>query len=256
MTSERIEERHRRLQVRERARELPRALELLEDDMKIYGHPWSIHTRKVLLVLAEKRAEAEFVLVMIPKGEQKSAAHVALHPFAKVPVLEDAGFVLYEAHAINRYLDRRLSGPALVPTEERSAARMTQWLSAGASYLSPHAGLFLVETLFRRYLGGESNQSALDSAREGMQPALDVADRALEATPYLAGDAFSLADVHWLPYLDYLERTGNEALAGRQHLRAWFERVAGRESWQKVARSGPQPYEPGMTADVIEKRYR
>jgi glutathione S-transferase len=236
---------------------LPRALELPEDDMKIYGHPWSINTRKVLMVLAEKGAKAEFSLVMLPKGEQKSAAHVALHPFAKVPVLDDDGFVLYEVDAINRYLDRKLPGSALVPAGERSAARMTQWISAGDSYFVPHAGVFLVETLFRRYLGGATNQRAVESAREGMQRALDVADRALEATPYLAGDAFSLADVHWLPYLDYLERTGNEAaLAGRHHLRAWFERVAGRESWQKVAHGGAQPYEPGMTADVIEKRYR
>jgi glutathione S-transferase len=75
--------------------------------MKIYGHPWSTNTRKVLMVLAEKAREAELSLVMLPNGEQKLAAHLALHPFAKVPVLEDEGFVVYEASAINRYLERK-----------------------------------------------------------------------------------------------------------------------------------------------------
>jgi glutathione S-transferase len=207
--------------------------------MKIYGHPWSTHTRKVLMVL------------------QNLPAHVARHPFAKVPVLEDAGFVLYEVDAINRYLDRTLPGIELVPSDARAAARMTQWISVADSYFVPHAGAFLIETLFRRYLGGESDQRVRESAGAGMQRALDAADRALAETPYLAGAAFSLADVHWLPYLDYLRQTGQqEVVAGREHLQAWLERVVSREAWQLVARSGPQPKEPGLSADVIEKRER
>ena len=39
--------------------------------MKVYGHPWSIYTRKTLMALAEKGHEVELVLVMLPKGEQK-----------------------------------------------------------------------------------------------------------------------------------------------------------------------------------------
>jgi glutathione S-transferase len=225
--------------------------------MKVYGHPWSINTRKVLLALAEKGRQAELSLVMIPKGEQKRPEHLALHPFAKVPVLDDAGFILYEVDAINRYLERKLPGAPLIPSEERAAARMTQWISAGNAYFVPHAGPFLVETLFRRYLGGETNRDVVETAREGMRTALDVADRALATAPYFAGDTLTLADVHWLPYLDYLEQTSHEEIfAGRSHLQAWLERMSARESWQKVGRSGPQPYDSGMTADVIEKRYR
>jgi hypothetical protein len=83
--------------------------------IKIYGHPWSVYTRKVLMAVAEKGHQANFSLVMIPKGEHKQPAHVARHPFGKVPVLDDEGFVLYAASAINPYIDRRLEGPSLVP---------------------------------------------------------------------------------------------------------------------------------------------
>ena len=225
--------------------------------MKIYGHPWSINTRKVLMVLAEKDKAAELSLVMIPKGEQRLPAHVALHPFAKVPVLEDEGFVLYEASAINRYLERKFPTPALVPHDAQGAALTDQWLSAADSYFVPHVAPVIVETLFRRYLGGEANLAAIDSGREKMQTALDVADHALQRSPYLAGKEFSLADIHLLPYFEYLEKTGlDELVKRRKHLSAWWARASERPSWQKVARIGPQPYETGMTADVIEQRFR
>jgi glutathione S-transferase len=211
--------------------------------MKIYGHPWSINTRKTLLTLAEKRHEAELVLVMIPKGEQRRPEHLALHPFGKVPVLDDDGFVLYETRAINAYLDRKLPGAPLTPEGDRAVARMDQWINAADSYFLPHAHPLLVELLFRRYLGGAQNAAAIELGRKGMLPALDAAERRLAESPYFAGEEFSLADVHWMPYIEYLVQIGEgEPVLQREHLAAWWDRVSGRGTWQRVARSGPQPY--------------
>ena len=42
----------------------------------------------------------------------------------------------------------------------------------------------------------------------------------------------------------------------RKHLAAWWERVSNRPTWRRVARTGPQPYEDGVTADVVEKQFR
>lgn len=225
--------------------------------MKLYGHPWSINTRKTLLTLAEKGHEAELVLIMVPKGEHKLPDHVARHPFGKVPVLDDAGFVLYETRAINRYLDQKLGGAPLTPSDQHAAARVDQWVNIAESYFIPYAHPLLVEAVFRRYLGGEQNIELMRTSRDAMQPALDTADRWLQANDYFAGRDFSLADVHWMPYFDYLLQAGEgESIGLRKNLRAWWTRVSERASWQKVARTGPQPYEKGMTADVIEKLYR
>jgi glutathione S-transferase len=225
--------------------------------MKIYGHPWSINTRKVLMTFAEKGHSAELVLVMVPKGEHKSPQHVALHPFGKVPVLEDSGFVLYETGAINRYVAKKLAGPSLLGRDEREGALIDQWISVADSYFAPHAQPLLVETLFRRYLGGDTKLQLVSAARPAILPALDVLDRGLREHPHLAGETFSIADIHWMPYLDYLVATNQaEAFETRPHLAAWWKRVSTRASWQKVAHQGPQPYELGMTAEVIEKQYR
>jgi glutathione S-transferase len=226
--------------------------------MKIYGHPWSTNTRKTLMTLAEKGQRAEFVLVMIPKGEQRHPEHLARHPFGKVPVLDDDGFVLYETRAINAYLDRKLGGgAALVPRDDRASARIDQWINVADAYFIPHAQPLLVETIFRRFLGGEQNGRAIAAGREGMQPALDAADRHLESSSYFGSSSLSIADIHWMPYVDYLVQTGQgEPITRRAALAAWWERVSKRDAWQRVARSGPQPYDPGITADVIEKQLR
>ena len=69
-----------------------------------------------------------------------------------------------------------------------------------------------------------------------MQSALDAADHALRSSPYLAGSEFSLADIHFMPYLEYLEKTGLvAAVKQRSNLAAWWQRVSRRPSWQKVA---------------------
>src|SRR5262245_6358434 len=72
----------------------------MEVHMKVFGHPWSINTRKTLMTFAEKGAHAELVVVMLPKGEHKTKEHLARHPFGKVPVLFDGEIVVYETRAI------------------------------------------------------------------------------------------------------------------------------------------------------------
>ncbi len=102
--------------------------------MKIYGHPWSTNTRKTLMTLAEKGHEAELVVIALPKGEHTQPEHLARHPFGRVPVLDDDGFVLYEARAINAYLDRKLGGPKLSPASAREAAWVDQWTNVADAY--------------------------------------------------------------------------------------------------------------------------
>ena len=53
--------------------------------MKVFGHPMSTCTRKVLTVLAEKGQKFDFVLVDLSKGEHKQAEHLDRQPFGVVP---------------------------------------------------------------------------------------------------------------------------------------------------------------------------
>lgn len=204
--------------------------------MKIYGHPMSTCTRKVLMTLAEKGHSAEVVLVDIMKGEQKGAAHLARQPFGVIPVLEDDDYRLYESRAIIRYLDARLPGPALTPSNLGDRGRMEQWISIEMSCFTQPAVQLIRQLLFGRAAGLEPNQQVVAEAQAEVERALDVADQTLATQPYLAGDMFTLAEVCWMPYLEYLFPCGlGEVVLGREHVGAWWRGISARPTWQRVA---------------------
>lgn len=201
--------------------------------MKIHGHPVSIMTFQVLHLLAEKEIDAEFVIVDLYAKEQKKPAHLARHPFGHVPVLEAAEFVLYEAPAILRYLDRR--APTFKPVGDRARARMDQWLCNEQAYLKPVIGK-LFARLAASILGREDPCDAI--VEEGMRDAvrvLDVMERQLEETPWLAGESFSLADLAWGAYFPRLLQAGCDYLIEEHETIAlWWRRVGERPAFQQT----------------------
>jgi glutathione S-transferase len=200
--------------------------------MKLYGHPMSTCTRKVLTTLAEKGHEAELVLVDIFKGEAKQPAHLAHQPFGKVPVLEDHDFWLYESRSIIRYLDEKLDGPKLVPAGVHDRARMDQWMSVEYSYFSDPVLKIMRQVLF----GNTPNMDVVKAARESISSVLDVTEKALTHHPYFGGETFSLADISWMPYVQYLfAAEQGDLFTSRPAMNAWWERVSTRPSWKKVA---------------------
>ena len=203
--------------------------------MKLYGHPMSTCTRKVLATLAEKGHTAEFVLVDLMKGESKQPANLARQPFGQVPTLDDEGFVLYESRAIIRYLDEKLSGPKLTPSEIHEHARMEQWISVETSDFTPPAMTIIMNNLFGRMQGKTPDADAVSKARDRVGAALDVLDAALATKDFLAGNQFSLAEIGFLPYIEYLlAAESGDLITKRAHVAAWWKRSSERPSWQKA----------------------
>jgi glutathione S-transferase len=206
--------------------------------MKLYGHPMSTCTRKVLTVLEEKgaRDQVEFVLVDLMKGEQKKDEHLARQPFGVVPVLYDGDFSLYESRAIVRYLDEKLSGHKLTPADLKDRASMEQWISVEFSYFSPKAMKIVFEMVFHRMAGKAPDMDVVAKAREDVGKVLDVAERTLAKQDYFGGKLFSLADIGWMPYVQYLfAAESGDLVTSRSAMGAWWERVSTRPSWKKVA---------------------
>ncbi|WP_437766630.1 glutathione binding-like protein [Sorangium sp. So ce281] len=204
--------------------------------MKIYGHPMSTCTRKVLTVLAEKGQEAQFVLVDLMKGAHKQPEHLARHPFGVIPVLEDEDFTLYESRAIMRYLDHKLPGAPLAPTELRARALMDQWLSVEQSYFATPAVKIVFQRVFLPMQGKQGDEAIVDAAKAEVVRALDVVEKALAGHEYLAGSSYSLADISWMPYLQCLvvSKLG-ELITDRPNVAAWWKRISERPAWVKVS---------------------
>ena len=207
--------------------------------MKLYGHPLSSCTRKVLMTCAEKGAAIELVGVDLFAGDHKREPHVTRHPFGVIPVLDDAGFMLYESRAIIRYLDHTLSGPALTPSDDpRAVARMDQWLSVDQSYIGPQTRTLAQQRIVRPHQGLAIEVEVARDAERSLGNSLGVIDRALRGTRYLAGDMFSLADISLAPYVGSLPMIGAEhLLADLGELRRWWDDVTSRASWKRATAS-------------------
>ena len=203
--------------------------------IKIYGHPMSTCTRKVLVTLAEKGHEAEFVMVDIMKGEAKKPEYVAKHPFAVVPLLEEGDFTLYESRAIIRYLDAAIPGPALSPASLKERAMMEQWISVESSYFSGTAMKIVMQALFAPMSGATPNEDVINKARAELARPLNVLENALTGKTFLVGDQFSLADITYMPYIEYLfAAKSGDLIQERRNVMAWWARISERPTWMKV----------------------
>lgn len=207
--------------------------------VKVYGFPGSTCTRKVLCTLHEKGAAFEFVNVDITKGEQKSPAHLARQPFGVVPAIDHDGFALYESRAIIRYLDRR------APGREPHARRREAARPHGA--VDQRRGLVLhaprdegrPQHLVRVHEGraarpGRHRRRPRGHHHRPRQPRQGPAGK-----DFLCG-AFSLADICYAPYLQYLfDMRIALGVTDRPNVAAWWGRVSERPAWQKAISQKP-----------------
>lgn len=198
--------------------------------IKVFGHPASTCTRKVLTTLAETNTPHELILVDIMTGEHKAPAHMARQPFGQVPTINDDGFELYESRAIIRYLNDKAGG-SLAPSHPQHRALMDQWMSIETSNFTTHAMKFI----FHHVFGRPQEPAALADAEVALNLAFTVMERQLTTSETLVASGFSLADICFMPYVEYLMPTpAKEIVAKYPHVMAWWNRCNERASWRKV----------------------
>ncbi|MEZ4404020.1 MAG: glutathione S-transferase N-terminal domain-containing protein [Kofleriaceae bacterium] len=203
--------------------------------IKLFGNPMSTCTRKVLCTLNETGTAYELVTVDLGTGEHKQPAHLERQPFGQVPAIDDDGFALYESRAICRYLNERAGG-ALVPATAQGRAQMEQWISVETSNFTPPAMKLIYNYIFYPMRGQAQDAQMIADGNAGLGRALAVLDRHLADRTYLMGDQFTLADIGYLPYIEYLMGTpGKSEFAPHGNVLAWWNRASERPSWRAAA---------------------
>jgi glutathione S-transferase len=212
------------------------------DAFLIHGIPGSPFTRAVMVALEEKAAR--YRLRSVPPGTLRAPAHLARHPFGRVPVIEHGTFQLYETQAILRYVDRVTPGAALTPADPQAAARMDQLMSVNDWYVFHGVNNIIAfqRLVAPRVLGRAPDESAIAAAMPKARVVVDALAGELGSQSYFVGDALSLADILLAPQLDMLRLTPEWAVLTAQHpnLQAWTERMATRPSmmattWERMA---------------------
>jgi glutathione S-transferase len=154
----------------------------------VLGRITSINVRKVLwacdeLGLSYLREDADV----------RAPAFLARNPNAQIPVIIDEDVVLWESHTIMRYLANRHGGEALYPHDAVARARVDQWLDWQASDLNP-AWSYAFHARVRKTPGYDIPAMIAGSITRWTQ-LMQVLDGHLHTRAFVAGDAFSLADI-------------------------------------------------------------
>lgn len=203
--------------------------------MKVYEYKGFPNPTRVRIALAEKGllGQVEFIHVDVPGGEHKRAPFLAKNPSGAVPVLElDDGTLISECTAITDYLDNWDNDPVLTgrTPKERAIVHMMQrrieagLLDAAAAYFH-HATPGLgpdIETYQNREWGEHQRSRAVATMR--------ALDSELANRSYMAGHAFTMADISAMAGLAYAAFAQIETPAECANLLAWHAWVNARPS--------------------------
>jgi GST-like protein len=181
-----------------------------DKDLPVGRHPLQLYSlgtpngQKVtilleeLLALGHSGAEYDAWLIRINEGDQFGSGFVAINPNSKIPALVDrsgpAPVRVFESGSILLYLAEKFG--SFLPTagpERTEALSWLFWQMGSAPYLGGGFGHFYVYAPTK--IEYAINRFAMETKRQ-----LDVLDRRLGETPYLGGDAYTIADIATWPW--------------------------------------------------------
>lgn len=162
--------------------------------LRIHGYAASINVRKVLWACEEIGIPFEREDWAGGFRSTSDPAFLALNPVGLVPVIEDAGAVIWESNTIIRYLATSRNRLDLYPEDPVRRARIEMWMDWQASDFNNswrYAFLGLV-----RQNPEYQDPGAIEKSSQLFSRLVQVIDAQLERTGgYIAGEAFTLADI-------------------------------------------------------------
>ena len=185
-----------------------------------------------LLALGHRGAEYDAWLIRIREGEQFGSGFVALNPNSKIPALLDRSgpkpIRVFESGAILLYLAEKFG--AFLPAGGAQRAECLSWLfwqMGSAPFLGGGLGHFYAYAPFKI-------EYAIDRYAMEVKRQLDVLDRRLAESPYLAGDEYTIADIAVWPWYGALVKgllySAGEFLQVQEysHVLRWTDQIAQR----------------------------
>jgi glutathione S-transferase len=211
----------------------------MEVTMKLYQSNASPNSRRVRIFLAEKGISMPLVPVDLGAREQFSDAYAAINPRRVVPTLVlDDGTAIGEVPAILRYLEEIHPEPPLLGTTPKTRAQVAMWERRAeqegfASVME--AVRNAVPALKNRAVAGphdyEQIPALVERSRQRVRNFYADFNARLVDVPFVAGDAFSVADITAVVTVDFATRAAGLPLTEEQTaMKRWYDRVSARPS--------------------------
>jgi glutathione S-transferase len=185
--------------------------------LRIYGAAKS-RALRVLWMTGELGIAYEHKNWLPRSPETRTPEFYALNPNGRVPVIDDDGFVLFESMAINLYLAKKHKSP-LYPADPKQEALAWQWSVWEIDRLDRQLVNYARHT--KDLPEAERKPAVAKAAWEEIVPAFGVLETALNKSEWLAGSAFSVADLN---VAAALYRALTMDLGKWPHVKAWLNR--------------------------------
>jgi glutathione S-transferase len=200
--------------------------------MKLLETRMAPNPRRVRIFLAEKGIQVPTEELDLMKGELKSESFTKLNALQRVPVLVlGDGTPICESIAICRYFEELHPEPALFGTGPLGKAKVEMWQRRIELGL-----LGAVASAFRHLHPAMANLEVPQVAAWGeankpkAQEMLKLLDEQLASDRYMAGDAYSVADITALVAMDFMKVGRVQRPEGLANLERWYAEVSARPS--------------------------
>ncbi|RRH94952.1 glutathione-dependent disulfide-bond oxidoreductase [Mesorhizobium tamadayense] len=216
-----------------------------EKELPVGKHPLQLYSlatpngQKVTIMLEEllarghKGAEYDAWLIRINDGDQFGSGFVEVNPNSKIPALMDRSerkpVRVFESGSILTYLAEKFG--EFLPTERAARAETFSWLfwqMGSAPYLGGGFGHFYA-------YAPEKIEYAIDRFAMETKRQMDVLDRRLAESEYLAGPDYTIADMAVWPWYGGLAKGRNYNDAAQflsvheyKHVQRWADAIDAR----------------------------
>lgn len=174
-------------------------------ELIVHGVLLSQHTRRVVALLEQAGLHYELRAVDMDRGAHRQLPFARLNPNRQVPVLEHGDLVIWESHAILRYLSSQFELADWYPRQPAARAVVDQWLDFSHCRLLQPVTTVALDALFPEQFG---NPAAAAAAKVEIRHHLQVMQSGLRMGAWFGGDRPCLADLSLGSQLDQLALAG------------------------------------------------
>lgn len=217
--------------------------------MKLYDSLYAPNPRRVRIFVDEKGIALATVDVNILKGENLRPEYLAVNPRGVIPVLElDDGTRIDEAAAIWRYLEETYPERPLMGRTPKEKAVIESWerrcdqdgMLSGRDFVRNQMPVFQGRGHPGRRIDTQI-PDLVERGRTGLRCFHDLIEPQLAANEFIAGDAFSVADITALCAIDLALLAGYPGLDDYPAIRRWHTAMHARtsvEDWRSNILAG------------------
>lgn len=200
-------------------------------EFELYG--WNTpNGQKIIIALEEVSAPYQYNPVDISKGEQHAESFRLISPDGKIPALAhqaESPVTLFESGAILLYLANLY--PSINGHTDQEKAQVMAWTFWQVGQLGPLAGQF-----GRFHTAEPANPAAIDHFEQLVWRCLDVLEKRLVQSKFLASDHFTVADIASFPWVasqqSYLQKYNIDWRAKCPSVVRWADLIMQKSSVQ------------------------